>query len=141
MAVLFWFPTFRMTTPRSFHASLSACVFYPTSKRLPESTATSKSLGNVDSSLDKGEELLTKSPATVLFPNQLHFDSRFWQVFAHWFVCRIMNIHFLILLWLWASCYFIFISFTEISGNSTSACLPYGIQLLLSVDIKCYAGV
>lgn len=132
MAVSFWFSTFRMTTPRSFHACLSACVFHPMSKPLPESTGTSKSLGNVVSRLDKGEALRAKSPATILFPNQPRFlNSRCWQVFARWFVCRIVNVCFLIFLCLWASCYFTCISFREISGNSTFAPLPYGIQLLI----------
>lgn len=120
-----------MVTPRSFHESLPACVFYHMSKPLPESTAASKSLENAVPSLAKGEELLAKSPATVLFPNQLHFEFLVLAGICSLVVCRVVNIRFVILLQLWASCYFTFITSAEISGNSTFASLPDGIQLLI----------
>lgn len=106
---------------------LSAFVSCPTNKLLPGHTAC-KPLGNIVSSHDDGEDFLAINP--LFFQTDCFLNSQCWQTSAHLLICRTLSIHFLILLWLWASCYFACIAFTDTSDNSTSACLPYRIQFL-----------
>lgn len=121
---------------------ISQPISYPMSKHLPEHTAPCKSLENA-SSLDKGKEFLARSP--LFFQTNCFLNSQCWQVFAYLFICRIVSIHFLIILQLWASCYLAFITFTDIGSNSTSAYMPCGIQFLILksclIDTNCSVGV